>query len=456
MIRTSIETIQQWVHASLYGCPDPKIEIQGVSIDSRQIDLGTLYIPIIGARVDGHSFIEDVKKHGASASFWRKDHTPYPEGIPLILVDDTLEAMHEMARGYLKELDCTIIGITGSNGKTSCKDMMQSVLPQRFITQCTQGNRNSEFGLPLTIFEFEPNLEVGILEMGLEHPGDLDVLCSIAAPDISVLTSVGSAHMVEFGGQEGIAKGKLEILSNTKPNGRFYYHKESAVIEKVLPSVSHDGSVCIQSFGYTGDIHIEGDIEHLEEGIRFQTNVYDQPFFVPVWGDFQAINALPVIDVAKQLGLSYEQVKAGLQELNLTKMRTNKTIINQAIVLDDTYKSNPESAKVALDTLMTLKAEKHIAVLADMLDLGEEENRLHEEVGEYAVQIGVDAIYCIGERSRHTANACREKGQWFAEKAELISRLKEEMKHSCAILVKGSRAMAMETIIEGCKENTDE
>ena len=452
MIRISIDTIQKWIDASIYGCDNPEIKIDGVSIDSRQVKMGTLYIPILGARVDGHSFIEDVKKQGASASFWQKDHQPYPQGIPLILVDDTLEAMQKLAKAYIDSIDPIVIGITGSNGKTSCKDMMQSVCSMKYKSQCTQGNRNSEYGLPLTIFDLEPDTEVAILEMGLERPGDLELLCSIAQPHYSVITSIGSAHMEAFGNKDEIAKGKLEILANTRPGGYFYYHKDSESIERVIEEIEREKNIEIYSFGTRAEIEIEGDISHYEDGISFIPKGWDKKVSLPVLGDFQAMNSLPVIAIATELGLTHEQIIEGLEKMKLTKMRSVRKVIGNASILDDTYKSNPESAKAAIDTLMTMPAQTHIAVLADMLDLGPEENQLHAQVGSYAKQVGVDKVYCLGELSKHTAQAFN--GQWFETKEELIQQLKEEIQTPCAILVKGSRAMQMDTIISELEGET--
>lgn len=447
MLSISIETIQKWIGASVIGCDDLNTKIQGVSIDSRQIEMGTLYIPMLGARVDGHSFIEDVKKRKAAASFWQIDHTPYPEGIPLILVQNTLQAMQDLAKAYLRSIKPIVIGITGSNGKTSCKDMMQSVLSQKYKSQCTQGNRNSEYGLPLTIFELDEDVEVAILEMGLEQPGDITLLCRIAQPKYSVITSIGSAHMEAFGNKEGIARGKLEIMQHTKKGGYFYYHKESTEIDTVLERDGRNKNVTISSFGWNGDICVQGNIEHLEHGISFVPSGFSQPVFIPVMGDFQAINALPVIAIAKELGLSEDQIKQGLAQLQLTQMRSNKRQIGNASILDDTYKSNPESAMVAIDTLMTMNNRPRIAVLADMLDLGPSENQLHIDLGNYALQAGVDRVYTVGDLGKYIAQGATEKGTWFSTRQDLIEQLRKDIQNPCSILVKGSRAMKMDQIL---------
>ena len=233
MIVKTIHEITNMMHATLHGDIDDTKKIHGVVIDSRQVTKDVLYVPIIGQRVDGHTFAKQTIEDGALISLWQKDHVPYPD-FPVILVDDTLKAMQDLSKAYLDELHPLVIGVTGSNGKTSCKDILYSIFSQEKKTQKTQGNRNSEIGLPLTIFDFDKDIEVAILEMGMENKGEITQLTSIAQPDISVITSIGSAHMENLGGKLQIAQAKCEILEGTKENGLFLYNYESKEIQEVL------------------------------------------------------------------------------------------------------------------------------------------------------------------------------------------------------------------------------
>lgn len=444
MIEKSLNEIVHILHAQIHGDIDDTKKIKGVTIDSRSVTENCLYVPIIGARVDGHSFVDQVFEKGALISFWQKDHIPYPN-YPVILVDDTLKAMQVLAKAYLESLDCLVIGVTGSNGKTSCKDMLYSVFSKEKKTQKTQGNRNSEIGLPLTIFEFDEDIEVAILEMGMENKGEILQLTSIATPDISIITSIGSAHMENLGSKKGIAQAKCEILTGLKSGGIFIYNCESEEIKSVLKELNVQDKQIV-SFGKGGDIQITSKIEYTKNGITFTCNRCDSKIELATFGDFQAMNALPCIYVAKAMGIKEESILNGLKDLEITKMRTQLIPVRKGYILDDTYKSNPESAKAAIDTLMAIPSSKHVAVLADMLDLGPQENELHASVGEYALEKGVDALYCFGPLSKHTS--CAFGGKWYETKEEIEKEISSYFKEDCIVLIKGSRAMKMDTMVD--------
>lgn len=446
MIRKTIQTIAKYLNASVHGCSDSDLMIQGVAIDSRKVSKGNLYIPLLGARQDGHRFLDGAKENGAVASLWQKDHKPYPD-FPVILVEDSLKALQDLARAYMQDLDCYVIGVTGSNGKTSCKDMLYSVFSPYVKAQKTEGNHNNEIGLPLTVLDLDQDCQVAILEMGMEGFGEIAFLCSIAQPDLSIITSIGSAHMEALGSKKGIAQAKCEILEHTKAGGLFLYNKESKEIEEVLKEIDYDSSIRIQAFGKGSTLCVKDEIQHTKEGISFQCSYLEKPVSLNVLGDFQASNALPVIAAAKEWGLSEEEILNGLAHIQMTKMRTQRLLIQKAVVIDDTYKSNPESACVAIDTLMSIPAKLHIAVLSDMLDLGPEENQLHQDVGAYALKQGVDFVYCVGDRSSYTAEGAQDRGLWFETKEELVNALKPYLQKDCAIVIKGSRAMEMDSIV---------
>lgn len=452
MIVKTIHEITNMMHATVHGDIDDTKKIRGVVIDSRQVTKDVLYIPIIGQRVDGHTFVKQTIEAGALISLWQKDHVPYPD-FPVILVNDTLQAMQDLARAYLKELHPLVIGVTGSNGKTSCKDMLYSIFSQEKKTQKTLGNRNSEIGLPLTIFDFDEDIEVAILEMGMENKGEIEQLCSIAQPDISIITSIGSAHMENLGSKVGIAQAKCEILEGLKDDGLFLYNGESKEIKEVLPSIDTKGKKIV-SFGQGGDVCLTSPIQYEKTGISFSCNILDEKVKLHAYGDFQAMNALPCIYIAKYCHLSKDSILKGLKELEMTKMRTQLIPVDQGYILDDTYKSNPESAKAAIDTLMMLPAKKHIAILSDMLDLGPEEKELHYQVGVYAKEKGVDALYCTGPLSKETARGFYEN--WYATKEEIYTAVKPFFKEDCIVLIKGSRAMKMDTLVDDFRGKNNE
>lgn len=450
MIHKTIQEIKQMVNGEYTGSDDRMI--CGVTIDSRTVEENMLYIPLIGARADGHSFIDSVIEKKAAAVLWQKDHKDIPEGIPCILVEDTQKALQQLAKAYLETLNCKIIGITGSNGKTSCKDMMYSVFSKEKKTQKTQGNRNNEIGLPLTILDFDEDIEVAVLEMGMENWGEIEFLTSIARPDIAVITTIGSAHKENLGGKLQIAQAKLEILQNMNPKGLFLYHKDSPEIEEAMKGMNYSKDIEIQSFGRQADVMVTSDIEFTGNSMRFSCNLLDEPVELNALGEVMAYNALPVIAAAKHEGIFNQSILTGLKELEMTRMRTQLISIKSAKILDDSYKSNPESAMAAIDTLMSIPAAKHIAVLADMLDLGEDENELHAGIGRYAEAKHVDLLYCTGPLSKHTANSADMDAVWFASKDSIVNDLKSYLDQDVVILIKGSRAMAMDTIVRDLQE----
>lgn len=452
MIVKTIREIADMLNCDLIG-EDKNSMIQGVGIDSRQITENALYIPLIGQRVDGHTFIDSIIQKGIKATLWQKDHTPYPKDITCILVDDTLEALQRLAKAYLDTLSCLVIGVTGSNGKTSCKDMLYSIFSQEKKTQKTQGNRNNEIGLPLTVLDLDEDVEVAILEMGMENKGEIDFLTHIARPDISIITTIGSAHMENLGGKKQIAQAKLEILDNLKQGGLFLYDKDSPEIQECLKEMDIDASKRLVSFGSKGDIFVSSSIDYTENGIEFYCSGLKDKVIVNALGDFQAKNALPCIYIAIDQGISSSSILKGLKELEMTKMRTALLKVRDVKIIDDTYKSNPESAKAAIDTLMKVQAKKYVAVLADMLDLGSKENDLHAMIGKYAVEKNVDIVYATGSLSKYTIEACTNiKSKWFETKDEIVEELKTLLNEDCAILVKGSRAMKMDEIVDKLKE----
>lgn len=462
MIHSTLKQAAEWLQAPVYYQEIPGAPVlehpedtpyAGVCIDSRKVCPGMLYVPIIGERADGHQYIEQVKAAGAAGVLWQKDHQPYPAGIPLILTEDTKKALGELGHRYLSELGCVTIGITGSNGKTSAKDFLYSILSVAHKAHKTFGNMNTEIGMPLTILDMDPGVEYSILEMGMENMGEIRELTDIAPLDLALLTSIGSAHLENLGSMDNIARAKLEILDGVREGGTFVWNADSEYLQKILPEKTPADGVQMLSFGKDGDARLTSDVQYEQNGIRFSANVLSQPVFLPAAGDFQAMNALGVIELALAMGISEEEILEGLAHADLTPMRGAIFACKNSTLLDDTYKSNPESARAAIDMLMKVDADQHIAVLADMWDLGEEEDRLHAEVGAYARAAGVDRLFTYGEKSRHTAEAFGEGAQAFSSKEELVKALAPYTEQRNVLLVKGSRIMAMDTVVKDLLED---
>lgn len=451
MIQKTVEWAASALESPYSG--NRETTFHGVSTDSRQINPGMLYVPLAGARVDGHSFIEQVKEKGAAAALWQKDHLPYPEGISLILVDDTQKALQNLAKKYLQTLSCKRIGITGSNGKTSTKDMTASILSQSRKTQKTQGNHNNEIGLPLTILDLDEDTEAAILEMGMENFKEISFLCSLAPLDTAVICSIGSAHKENLGSRENIARAKLEILEGLKKGGTFIYNADSPEIEKVLPEFELDPSWTVIPYGKEQACTISSAPVLTKDGIEFEADCLGQgKLNVHAAGFFQADNALAASLAAGSLGASFDDMQQGLQQAELSAMRGQILKAGSASLIDDTYKSNPESAAQGLRTLASMPAAVHIAALSDMLDLGEDEIALHAGIGELAKELGIDYVFTTGERSKATSEAFGAKGQHFETKEALTLALEPFLEQDAVVLIKGSRAMKMEEVTKGLLE----
>lgn len=411
--------------------------VQGAVTDSRQVMPGSLYVPVIGTHVDGHDFIGQVVQAGAAASLWQKDHTPYPADIPLILVEDTVRALQDIARAYLEELRPYTIGITGSNGKTSAKDMMKAVFSQAAKTQATPGNRNSDIGLPLTILEFDPGIETAVLEMGMENFGEIEKLVDIAPLDAAVITSIGSAHMENLGSRQGIAQAKMEILRGLRPGGTFLYLADSPELAAEMEKPENRRFIEENRITVLPFSRHDLDQVRVDDGamaFRWQ----DADWRLKALGDFQCVNALPALMLAKVRGIPEASLHQALETLEMTGMRTALKQAGRAHVLDDSYKSNPESAIAALDTLASLTGRR-VAVLGDMLDLGPRETELHAGVLQHAQKLGIEVFT--------TGPVFQRLGQgWYEDQDSLFEAVKPLLQEDAVILVKGSRALQLDKL----------
>ncbi len=441
--------------AAMQGEPvsiDKTAEFCGVSTDSRTIGPGMLFVPIAGNRVDGHDYAAQVMEKGAAAMLWQKDHLPVPQGVRAIVVDNTVEAMGALAREWLKMVHPFTVGITGSNGKTSTKDYCASLLATMGKTWKTQGNHNNEIGLPLTIFEMDADTRNLVLEMGMENRGEIDYLVSIAPIDVAIITSIGSAHMENLGSRENIARAKCEILDGLKPQGTFIYNADSPEIRKVLAEKILEPFWFILPYGKDTP-YDPVDLKFSRTGLSFRLPALsEKPFKIPSASDVQAMNATAALLMAKAAGIPQGKWHEALESASLTPMRGDLRKWKSSCILDDTYKSNPEAARSAISTLMEIPADVHIAVLSDMLDLGPDTGKLHASIGEFADQAGVDLLYTWGPLSQFTSEAFGKEKKHFDTKEELLEALQPYGEANAAVLVKGSRAMAMDTVVRGLLE----
>ncbi|MCU9615152.1 UDP-N-acetylmuramoyl-tripeptide--D-alanyl-D-alanine ligase [Caldibacillus lycopersici] len=432
--------------------------ITGVSFNTRTIEKGNLFIPLKGETRDGHEFVQLAFNQGAAVSLWQRDVPNPPKNVPLLIVEDTLVAMQQLAQSYRKELSLKVVAVTGSNGKTTTKDMLAELLSLKYKVQKTSGNFNNHLGLPLTILGLEDDTEVAVLEMGMNHFGEIDLLTNIANPDAAVITNIGDAHLQELGSREGIAKAKMEILNGLKSNGLFVFPGEEPLITNALKNIPNNWKV--RTFGKhdSNDVY-PTSLKMTESGSVFEINESNDIFQMPVLGEYNVMNALAAMLVASEWGVPFEQMNKAFANLKLTTMRMEMSDgINGSHVLNDAYNASPTSMKAVIELVSSLEGyTKKIVVLGDMLELGPNEAEYHLEIGSYLNPETIDLVYTYGELGKLIAKAAEEnfgsaRVFAFENKNELISHLKSHLVNNALVVVKASRGMKLEEVVQSITE----
>jgi len=458
MIKRSLKDIEKMVKGKGLKGEYEDIVIEGVSTDSRSIKKGQLFVPLIGDIYNGHSFLKDACNNGAIAALWSKNE-PLPDiDIPLIIVDDTLLALQDLARAYRSQLNVKVIGITGSNGKTTTKDIVAGILGTRYKTKKTMGNLNNDIGCPLTILSLDEDTEMAVIEMGTERFGEISNLTSIAKPDVAIITSIGRAHLENLFTKENIAKAKLEILEGLHPDGLFIYFGDDPTLKKVLKDfpVKHK----VVTYGLEEHNHYIAELDNMDEkGIYFTLKApFNKSFHLPMIGRHNLFNALAGIAVADYFNIPVELIQKGFNSTDKTAMRDDLIYARGFTILDDSYKSNPDSLLAQLETLYKMdNYSQKIAVIGDMLGLGEVEVELHEEVGRSIDEEKIDYVFTIGPLARYLGEAAKANlGKYRVihsdSKSELIEKLKETIQPNSIVLVKASRALELEDVVKALRE----
>lgn len=425
------------------------IEVSGIAIDSRKVKKGGLFIPIRGARVDGHDFIPAVMEAGALACLSEKE-LDEPKG-PYILVRSSKEALKEIAAFYRQSLGIKVVGITGSVGKTSTKEMIASVLKEKYRVHKTEGNFNNEIGLPLTIFDIRKEHEIAVLEMGISDFGEMSRLAKIANPDIGVITNIGLCHLENLGSRDGILKAKTEMFSYLRNQGAVILNGDDDKLQTVREV---NGKKPVFYGRHQGDAYVT-DVKALGmDGVRMRICLHgdSREVVVPIPGEHNVYNALAAACVGDACGMDLDEICRGLETAATISGRSNLIQKGGITVIDDCYNANPVSMQASLDVLSQASGRK-IAVLGDMGELGTNERELHAKVGSYAADKGVDLLYCAGELSKEMARAAKDASSctrafWFGTKEELIESLRLEIKKGDTLLVKASHFMQFSKIVE--------
>lgn len=456
MIKKDLRTIADMINSTLINSSLNDILISGICIDSRKVQKGNLFVPIKGINANGHNYINSAIDNGCVATLWNKNEPNPPDSIGVILVDDTTLALQKLATSYRNSLNLNVIGISGSNGKTSTKDMLAALFSVRFKTQKTMGNYNNEFGVPLTILSLDEDCEVAVVEMGLERKGDLLFLKDMVKPNIGILTNVGTAHLENFNCVEEIANAKLEIAACIQDNGLFIYNGDDKLINGEIPKISINETLTVKKFGYESDNNLYYRIiEQNESGISFETyGELNDIFSINMLGKHQALNALSAILAAKELNLTTDDIKKGLNNIEKTGLRNELVKIKSCTILNDSYKSNPQSTLAALDTFEALSSPKKIVVLGDMLGLGENEAKLHYEIGTKLSGYKIDELVTCGDLAKNIAEGAKgiiKSIKVFDDKNLMIEYLSKYLDDDCMMLVKASRSLEFDEVVDKLK-----
>ena len=429
-------------------------KITNVTMDSRKVVQGSLFVAIKGERVDGHDFIKEVFSKGAAAVLC--DHVP--EGIigPCVVVEDTVKGLQEVARWYRSTLNVKVVGITGSVGKTSTKEMVAAVLAEKFNVLKTIGNYNNEIGLPLTVLSIEEDTEIAVLEMGISDFGEMRVLSRIACPDICVITNIGQCHLEFLHDRDGILKAKSEIFEFMNPEGRIYLNGD----DDKLVTVTEVKGIKPTFFGLkdTNDVYPASKESMGLGGTRMRISLRGSLFDAEIHmlGAHMVSNAMAASAIASDLGMDKNQIAAGLYTAKTIDGRSNLIPKGTGYIIDDCYNASPASMMAALDTL-NLATGRKVAILGDMFELGPDSDNMHAAVGRYAVSIGIDKLICVGANCRHMYSAAlKEKGTtgigYYTDLESLIKNLKIEIKEGDNVLVKSSHGMGFAKLVEALKE----
>ena len=428
--------------------------IDSISTDTRQLEPGDLFIALLGENFDAHDFLAQAFEKGARAAVVESGRE-YDVKKPLIKVEDTTRALQDLAAYYLEQLSLTVIAVTGSTGKTTTKDLTASVVKQRYETLKTQGNFNNEIGLPLTLFRLDESHEAVVLEMGMRGVGEIARLAEIAPPDIGVVTNVGKTHIELLGSVAKIAQAKSELVQSLDEKGTAILNAD----DERVKAMSELTKANVIYYGINKEANLKGrEIRTLTspDRVSFQLEVgtKSSEIMLPMPGEYNVYNALAAAAVGRELGIDLAEIKEGLATASLTDKRNQIIKSAQGIkIINDTYNANPTSVRAGLNTLSQIAEGRKIAILGDMLELGEVAEKEHYKLGSVIIEEGIDYLITIGDLALKIAEGAEDKGLdkskifTYNRKREAIDKIEEIMETDDTILVKASRGMKLEEIV---------
>lgn len=418
--------------------------LHGVSTDTRSLQAGELFVALRGPSFDGHAFLDQARERGAAACMVEPD---VQTALPRIEVNDTRQSLGRLAAAWRARFAVPVVGVTGSNGKTSVKEMLAAVFAHRGAVLATRGNLNNDIGVPLTLLGLDRAHEAAVIEMGANHPGEIAALTRIARPNVGVVTNAGAAHLEGFGNLEGVARAKGELFAGLPEDGVAVINSDDgfAPLWRELAGARR----CV-SFGMDSEAELGGEWTPVAEGGRLQlrTPTGEVELTLSAPGRHNAMNALAAAAAAYSAGASLQEIRLGLEAFRPAPGRLQfKPGRNGGHLLDDTYNANPDSLQAAFRVL-TAQPGRHWLALGDMGELGPEAAAMHERVGVQARDCGVQRLYAAGELAAHAARGFGAGAVRFADAEEMAAALAVDFGEDVTLLVKGSRRMRMERVVE--------
>ncbi len=437
---------------------DKNSRIRRIVLDSRKAGEGDLFVPVIGEKVDAHRFLKQVADQGAAAVFTSEHSEEDFPGDPgqstaWIQVDDTRLALQRLGAFCRRERSIPVIGVTGSVGKTTTREMIAAALNAGFQVYKTPGNSNSQVGVPITMWEIAPEDEIAVIELGMSEPGELTRIAEVARPTMAVITNIGIAHMEQLGSQENILREKLTIQDGLEPGGVLLLNGDDPLLKHTR---AREGYRTVY-YGTGENCQYQAKEVRMENGKAVFTAVHggrQVPVRLQVPGFHNVLNAMAALAAAEESGLPMEQAVRTLEKFHGFKHRQQIFEKNGIVVVDDTYNASPVSMKAGLDILADVSAgRRRIAVLADMKELGDESRRFHYEVGTYLKERPVEILFTLGELAEEIARGAEESGgagctEQFEDKEQLAKRLHQVLQPGDCVLFKGSNSMGLSELAE--------
>ena len=450
MNNITLEKILKVCNGSFYGDNNLlNTSVSGITIDSRKVEEGFLFIPIKGERYDGNDFIDSAYEKKAICCLTEK--RPKTNNHPYILVDSCFQAFKDLAEYYRSLFSAKVIAITGSVGKTTTKEMAVSILSQKYRVLKTQGNYNNEIGLPLTLLNIKEDCEVVVLEMGMNNFGEISRLSKMARPDVCVLTNIGVSHIENLKSREGILKAKTEIFEYMNKDGTVILNGDDDMLSTLKNSKLN---AVFYGICNTNDIYADKIIDMGLEGTNCNIHFSDNNInvHIPSPGKHMIYNSLAAAAVGKALGLSNEEIKKGIETSVPASNRMNITKGDDITIINDVYNASPASVNAAIDVLC-YSAGRKVCILGDMFELGEHSAQFHYDVGQYAALKNIDLIICAGNMAKHISLGAIENGNgctvvYFYNQDIMINAISNLILKDDTVLVKASRGMQFENTVE--------